>query len=186
MPRARTVSFLRAALVAALVSAGAVVTLPVGPVPVTLQVLAIAVAVLVLSPAEAFLALALYVALGSVGMPVFSGGGAGLGVLVGPTGGFLMGFVVGAPLASLARRMVAHLTGGTIRADVTALLVLLSVTYLAGWAHFAAVSGRSAAEAFGLAVAPFVLVDAAKGAAALLVARAVRAAGLGDRHRTAR
>ncbi|MGB4442117.1 MAG: biotin transporter BioY, partial [Coriobacteriia bacterium] len=81
MARSRTASFLRAALAAALVAAGALISIPLGPVPVTLQVFVLAVVVLVLAPAEASIALGLYVALGAVGAPVFSGGGSGVGVL---------------------------------------------------------------------------------------------------------
>lgn len=178
--RPRMLPFLRSALVAALIAVGALIAIPLGPVPVTLQVLVVAVAALVLSPAEALLALALYLALGAVGMPVFSAGGAGIGVLLGPTGGFLFGFPAGAAAGALARRTLTKSPRGTLVADAAALLLLLAVTYVAGWAWFAVVTGRGAAEAFALAVAPFVVIDAAKCAVALLVARALRASGLAD------
>ncbi|MRS12793.1 MAG: biotin transporter BioY [Actinobacteria bacterium] len=183
MTRSRLLPFVRAALVAALIAASALVTVPIGPVPVTLQVLVIAVAVLVLSPAEAAAAVGLYLLIGAVGMPVFSGGGAGAGVLAGPTGGFLFGFFAGA-LAGAAIRRAIEATGGQRRgllADIVALVVLVLVTYVAGLAQFAAVSGRSIADAFAVAVAPFVVIDLAKAAVAMLVARALRKAGLGDR-----
>lgn len=183
--RSRTRTLLRAALVAALIAVGALIAVPVGPVPVTLQVLVIAIAALVLTPAEALLALALYVAVGAAGAPVFSGGGAGVGVLLGPTGGFIAGFVLGTPAAALLRERIARSSaaGGVSSrrrglADVAALGVLLAVTYLAGWAWFSLSTGRPAGEAFALAVAPFVLVDAVKCAAAVAAARALRAAGL--------
>jgi len=186
MQRSRTASLLRAALVAALIAVSALITIPLGPVPVTLQVLAIAVAALVLSPAEALASVTLYLALGAFGVPVFSGGGAGLGVLVGPTGGFLLGFLVGTPAAALVRRRLAGGSRrdpdrGVVLADSAAVLVLLAITYSAGLVQFAAVTGRSGAEAFALAVAPFVLIDLGKAAIAMVVARGVRSAGLGDR-----
>lgn len=175
--------FLRAGLVAALVAAGALIVVPVGPVPVTLQVLVIAAAVLVLTPLEALLALGAYLAIGAAGAPVFSGGAGGPGVLVGPTGGFLFGFLAGAPLGAFVRRAFARSvgTGRSILADVTGLVVFLLVTYACGWVIFAAVTGRAAGEAFRVAVAPFVLLDIAKCAVASAVARGVRAAGLGAR-----
>ncbi|MDO8849010.1 MAG: biotin transporter BioY [Coriobacteriia bacterium] len=181
MRRTRTRLFLRAALVAALVAAGALIAVPIGPVPVTLQVLVIAVAVLVLTPAEALLALVAYLAVGAMGAPVFSGGTGGVGVLVGPTGGFLLGFLAGAPAGALVRTALA---GAARRprpwlADVLALLTFIVVTYGMGWAYFAVVTGRTAADAFAVAVAPFVVIDLLKCAAAWAVARAVRAAGLG-------
>lgn len=179
MTGSRTSSAIRAAMIAALVGAGALIALPVGPVPITLQTLVVAVAVLVLTPAEALLALGLYVAVGAVGAPVFSGGNGGLAVLLGPTGGFLAGFVAGAPVAALVRRTLASRArpSGRLAADVAALLVLLLATYLLGWMWFSVVTGHDAAVAFMMAVAPFVLVDVAKCAVALPVARALRSAG---------
>ncbi len=185
MTRSRTTKLLRAALVAALVAVGALITVPIGLVPVTLQVLVVAIAALVLSPSEALLALVIYVAIGAAGAPVFSGGGAGVGVLVGPTGGFIVGFALGAPAAALVRSRIQGRPGvGGIPArrrglaTVAALGVLLVVVYLAGWLWFSFSTGRPAAEAFALAVAPFVLIDALKCAAAAMVARALEAAGL--------
>lgn len=188
MTRSRTASFIRAALAAALVAAGALIAIPLGPVPVTLQVFVVAVAALVLAPAEALLALGLYVALGAVGAPVFSGGSSGVGALAGPTGGFILGFVIAAPASALVRTALARRSSGTaasgrwaVLADTLALITLLGIVYTAGWAQFALVTGRAAGDAFALAVAPFVALDAAKCAAAALVARAVRSAGLGAR-----
>ena len=181
MPRPRTVSFLRAALVAALIAVSALITVPIGPVPFTLQVLVVAVAGLVLTPLEALLALGAYLAIGMAGAPVFSGGAGGPGVLVGPTGGFLLGFTAGAPAAALVRRWLAaarHPRRSAL-ADPLALLVFLGVTYAAGWAGFALVTGRTAADAFAVAVVPFLALDAAKCAAAWVIARGVRAAGMG-------
>ncbi len=178
MPRSRTTSLLRAALVAALLGASALVVLPIGPVPVTLQVLVVAVAALVLSPAEALGAGVLYLALGTIGLPVFAGGGAGPGVLLGPTGGFIAGFALGAAAGAAVRRLVARPARSPLVADVPALVILLLVVYGSGWAWFALTTGRSAADAFALAVAPFVLVDAAKAAVALGIARALRGAGV--------
>lgn len=178
MPRSRTTSLLRAALVAALLGASALIVLPIGPVPATLQVLVVAVAVLVLSPAEALGAGALYVALGTIGLPVFAGGGAGPGVLLGPTGGFIAGFALGAGAGAVVRRVMASAKLSPLVADVPALITLLLVVYGSGWAWFALTTGRSAADAFALAVAPFVLVDAAKAAVALGIARALRGAGV--------
>lgn len=174
----RPLTLLRAALVSALIAVGALIAIPIGPVPVTLQVLVVAIAVLVLSPAEAFASVALYLALGAVGAPVFSGGQAGLPILLGPTGGFLWGFLIGAPLGAAVRRSAVRLGRGA--SDVLGLLALLVVAYATGLAQFALVTGHALAEAIALAVAPFVLLDAAKCMVAVAVARGVRAAGAGD------
>jgi biotin transport system substrate-specific component len=182
MSRTRTASFLRAGLVAALIAVGALITVPIGPVPVTLQVLVIAVATLVLTPTEALLAVGAYLAIGTAGAPVFSSGAGGVSMLVSPTGGFLVGFVVGAPVAALVRELLVFAadTRRGVLADVVALVVFLGITYVAGWTGGAFGTGRTAADAFAVAVLPFLAIDALKCAAAWAVARGVRAAGLGS------
>lgn len=111
MTRTRTAVLVRAALVAALIAAGALIAIPIGLVPVTLQVLVLATAALVLTPVEALVALALYVSLGAAGVPVFAGGGGGLGWLLGPTGGFIVGFAAATPLGALARTLLERRGG---------------------------------------------------------------------------
>ncbi len=108
------------ALFAALIGLGALVTIPfVGPVPFTLQPLIVLLAGMVLGPRLAPLSVLVYLLLGLVA-PVYAGGQAGVGVLIGPTGGYLVGFVLGAWVVgvvaqrgapSLARFTVAGLAG---------------------------------------------------------------------------
>lgn len=95
----------RTAMMAAVtaVLAQVAIPLPGNPVPVTLQVLGVLLAGLVLPPAQALQSVAIYVALGAVGLPVFAAGRAGLHVLVGPTGGYLWGFIVGAYVTARLR-----------------------------------------------------------------------------------
>ena len=106
MSLSRTRTMVTAALIASLIAVGAFVCLPVGAVPVTLQTLAVVLAAILLSPGGAFAATGVYVLLGVVGVPVFSGGRAGLAVLVGPTGGFILGFVAGATLGAVVRKVL--------------------------------------------------------------------------------
>lgn len=100
---ARSVSFV--GLTIAIMAVSAWVTVPLGPVPFTLQMFAIVFAVAVLKPREAIAAMAGYLILGAVGLPVFSGMRGGLGILAGPTGGFFVGLVFrcGCSRAAIAR-----------------------------------------------------------------------------------
>lgn len=82
-----------AALIAALTLIG---SFQVGNLPITLQTLGVLLAGALLGPRKGPLAVLLYVAVGSVGVPVFAGATGGVGVLFGPTGGFLFGFVLAA------------------------------------------------------------------------------------------
>lgn len=180
MRHSRTVGLVRAALAAALIAVSALVTVPIGPVPVTLQILAVAVTALLLPPSEAFAALLVYVGLGAIGIPVFAGWSGGVGVLLGPTGGFLLGFVIGAPLGSFVRgRLGSKSRGHELAADIAGVVVMIAVSYVLGLLRFTSVTGMAAAEGIGVAIAPFVIPDAIKAAVAIVVARAVRRAGAG-------
>ena len=124
-----------AALFTALIAVGGLVALPFGPVPFTLQVFFVLLAGLVLGPRLGALACALYLLLGLVA-PVYAGGTSGLGVLFGPTGGYLFGFV----LAPLVAGLLAGRAGRRFRlllAAVAALVPIyaLGATWLAWQLH---------------------------------------------------
>ncbi len=80
-------------LLAALIAVGSYIHFPLGPVPISLQVCFVLLAGFVLGPLWGFCAVALYVLAGLAGLPVFSGGTSGIGHILGPTGGYLLGFL---------------------------------------------------------------------------------------------
>lgn len=87
------------AVFAALVAGSALIAaIPVGGlgVPITLQTLAVMLTGLVLGPGRAFAAVGLYVLLGLAGLPIFSGGRSGLGILAGPSAGYIIAFPIAA------------------------------------------------------------------------------------------
>ncbi len=86
-------------LLAALIAVGGYIHFPLGPVPISLQVCFVLLAGFVLGPLWGFSAVALYVLAGLAGLPVFSGGTSGIGHILGPTGGYLLGFLA-VPLIS--------------------------------------------------------------------------------------
>lgn len=77
-------------------AAGAYLAIPLPPVPITLQTFVLFMAGALLGGRLGALSQVVYILLGVMGLPVFAGGKAGLGVLFGPTGGYLLGFVAGA------------------------------------------------------------------------------------------
>ncbi len=165
------------ALVAALLCAAAWIMIPVGAVPVTLQVFIVLLAGLVLTPKRAALAVIVYLVLGTAGVPVFAGAQGGLGILLGPTGGYLVGFAVAAPVVASVRRGIASRHGASI-GDAAGVVCGVIIIYVFGWAQLAASTGMGLAPAFVAGVAPFVALDAAKGVAAVGVAAALRRAGV--------
>lgn len=97
--QSRSIDLVLIALFAALIVVLALVPpipVPVMAVPVTLQTLGVMLAGLILGPRRGALAVLLYVSLALIGLPVLPGGRAGLAVLMGPTGGFLLGMIPGA------------------------------------------------------------------------------------------
>lgn len=165
---------------ALLTALGALVQIPIGPVPITLQVLFVLLSGLVLGSRLGALSQVEYLAIGFAGAPVFAQGKSGLIALPGPTGGYLMGFVVGAFVAGLIAESVSH--PGRVRFFIAGLLGTAAIyfsgaTWLATW--FAVGNGTNwiaeMGSAFTFGVLPFVLVDGGKA----IVASGVALSGRG-------
>jgi biotin transport system substrate-specific component len=166
----------RAALFAALVGAFAYVSFPnpLSPAPVTLQVLGVFLAGIFLGPVWGGASLVVYLAAGAVGAPVFQGGSAGVGALLGATAGYLWSY----PLAAAVVGAVVH--GGFTLSDpreaglvrlVGAMVLGTVVVYATGIAGFVVVLGMGVGEAFFTGAAAFVPVEAFKIAAAVGIVR---------------
>ena len=153
---------------AALLSVTAPLTIPAGPIPITLAVFFLFLCGGLLGPVDGLIALAVYVALGAVGVPVFSGFQGGYSVLIGPTGGFLFGYFPLVLLSGLGRN----------RPRLRPLFFLcgLFACYLFGAAWFGLVTGNHPLAVLKLAVLPFLLPDAGKLVAACLTIPPLRAA----------
>ena len=168
------------------------VTVPIGPVPLSLSPLAIFFTLFALKPRDAFIAICGYVALGAIGLPVFTGFRGGIGALFGPTGGFIMGFVVGAcivlPLSHLLSKRAAFASdqratflGGQVKRGFLLRSFIVGVCfgaiyYVFGWLWLMWVGQLTAEAAFVAAVAPFVVPDLLKMLLAVFLAQAVGAA----------
>ncbi|MDR0514961.1 MAG: biotin transporter BioY [Coriobacteriaceae bacterium] len=196
--RAQTVAF--CGLTVALMVVSAWFTIPIGIVPVTLQVFVMVFALLFLSPGRAIASIGAYLLLGACGLPVFSGMRGGFGVLLGPTGGFLFGYLLGglAALAVLAafdaivrsRGLLvasqAKASGNSLAREAkmpaglrlvrngAAAATFLLVIYVCGWFQLMLVAGMTPGAAFLAGVAPFVVIDVIKALAAITLASAVK------------
>lgn len=142
-------------------------------VPVTLQVLVVLLAGGLLGPVWGAASMAVYVLLGAVGLPVFAGGTSGLGILVGPTGGYLFSY----PLAAFVVGLLAptHRAPHLVRTGL-GMFVGLLVIYLggAGWAIL--LGGKAFAAVLQGWVLPFIPFDLLKLAVAAPLATAVNRA----------
>lgn len=145
-------------------------TLPVGPIPLSLTTAVLMLMALLLGAGRAALCCGVYLLTGLAGLPVFSGFQGGLGALVGPTGGFLLGYL---PLTAVCGLVCER----TVR-RVPQLLAMLAGTallYLTGTAWYCWQSGASAPSALTVCVLPFLPGDAVKIAAVLIGGNAVKA-----------
>jgi biotin transport system substrate-specific component len=159
---------------AALVALGAFVSVPVGAVPFTLQVLFVLLAGMVLGPRLGALSVVVYLALGLFA-PVYAGGTSGIGVLFGPTGGFLWGFVLAALLTGVVASLRPRGLGVLIVAGIAGIVPIyaLGAIWLALQAHI------TLAAALTVGVVPFVWADVLKAIGAGLIARSLVSLPLG-------
>ena len=143
----------------ALIAISAQISVPMIPVPMTLQTLAVLLVGLTFGSRLGAIALIAYLAEGAMGLPVFAGGKFGIATLMGPTGGYLFGFVAAAFLTGwLAER-------GWDRSVLrTALAMAIGnvVIYLPGLIQLQLVTGAEWAKVWTWGAGPFLIGDAVK------------------------
>ena len=174
-----------ASMLAALTAIGAFITIPLpfSPIPITLQVLFVLLAGLLLGSRWAATSMGVYVLLGIIGLPVFSGGTAGIGVLLGPTGGYLVGFVVGAYVIGIIAEQGKDYSDqnnasccnhiNTIR-PIVASLSGLAVIFLFGTIWLAIAADLSISQAVAVGLLPFIPGGIIKVVAAVVIAKKLK------------
>jgi len=155
-------------LFAVLVALGGQIRVPIpgSPVPLTLQVVFVLLAGALLTPAAAATSMVLFVGAGILGAPIFSGGGAGVAYLAGPTGGYLAGFVAGAAVCALVLGGRRDSFGRTCLAMAAGVITI----HLCGVAHLMLYLGGDFMAAIRAGALPFLPMDILKvGVAASVV-----------------
>jgi biotin transport system substrate-specific component len=154
------------------------IPIPFSPVPITGQTFAVLAAGVLLGRNFGGFSMASYVALGAAGIPWFNGGGAGLSVLAGPTGGYMLGFIA-------AAMIIGHVFDKYVaaRGFLPTLGIMLSVNFLVihglglAWLgiYLTAIKGAAVSlpALFAMGTAPFIVGDIAKAAAAAMMAKTV-------------
>ena len=160
------------ALMATLMAVCAWITVPLGPVPFTLQTFGVFLALCLLGGRDGTVAVVVYLLLGAFGVPGFSGFSGGMGTLLGPAGGYLVGFIA----AALVFWLVTKHFGTAPVPTVIGMVLGLAVCYLFGTLWFVAVAASrpSFLAALGLCVVPYILPDAAKIALAYFLEKSLR------------
>ena len=147
------------ALMTAVLCILAPISIPVfiSPVPISLGVLAVYLTAYVLSPLDATISVIIFILLGTFGLPVFSGYSGGLSKLVGPTGGYIIGFLFTVYISSL----FIHMKKGIIF-DVIGMITGLALCYILGTIWFSYQQGKGFIASLLLCVVPFLIGDAIK------------------------
>lgn len=143
------------------------INIPVA-IPFTMQTFAVFLTVALLGTKRALAAIGAYILLGAVGVPVFAGFSSGVGVILGPTGGYLLGFLPAAAVAGIIMKQ-----GGKLR-RMLGMCAGLAICYAVGTAWFMLVYARNSGgiglgAALSMCVLPFVLPDIVKLTLATLI-----------------
>ena len=145
-------------LFVAVMAVSAQIAVPVGVIPFTLQTMAVLVAVALLGCKKGVASVAVYILLGVVGLPVFAGFKGGAGVLAGPTGGYIAGFL----LVGLVVGLAVDKFGRKISVLMLSMFVGLLLCYAFGTLWFAFSTGTDFISALMLCVVPYVVTDILK------------------------
>lgn len=154
------------ALFAALTAVLSQFSIPIGPVPINLATFSVVLAGTVLGAQYGAISQSVYVLLGAVGLPVFAGFKGGIHAIVGPTGGYILGYIAAAWLAGFIGKRI----GVKIIGLILSMAAGIAVCYLLGTAWFMAVTHTGLWASLSLCVFPFLIGDAAKIAVAAAIA----------------
>ncbi len=158
------------ALFVALISIGAFIAIPIGPVPIVLQNMFVLLAALLLGPVWGLACVGIYLLIGLAGLPVFSAGRSGIGQLFGPTGGYLLGYLP----AVFVTAGISKAFGKKLPGDIVAMIVGSLIVYAAGVPWLKVVTYMPFEKALTVGMYPFIPGDIIKIIAAAFIAKAIR------------
>ena len=161
------VKWMQCALLAALTGVFTWLSIPIDPVPINLATLAVFLAGGLLGAKYGAISQIIYLLLGVAGIPVFSKMRSGAGVLLGPTGGYIVGYIVAAWLVGL----LAQRFGRKLKVLVPAMVAGAVCYYLLGTLWYIYSTGSGVLPALMMCVLPFLPGDAAKVAVAATLVR---------------
>ena len=168
----RTTMLILSAVFAALVAVCSQIQIPVAPVPINLATFAIFMTAGLLGYRHGTLSLIVYVLLGSVGAPVFAGFSGGFGVIAGPTGGYIAGYIL---TAFITGYIIEKKTTGFEKPSYPVLILSmvlgLAACYLLGTIWFIHITGWSLVKALVSCVLIFLPGDALKIALSTILLR---------------
>ena len=135
-----------------------ILPVPISPVVLSFQTVAVGLTALILSPGQCAWAMILYLVMGTLGLPVFSGGSSGVGKLLGPTGGFYFGFLLSAIVISLLKGKKPSF----LRYTAVSVAIGIPLQHLCAIIMMCIHNGGDIRAAFVSVSAPFIIGDIIK------------------------
>ncbi|WP_321508735.1 biotin transporter BioY [uncultured Methanoregula sp.] len=164
LQKSRVIAY--SAVFVGLITMGSWISIPCFPVPFTLQTLFILLSGAVMKR-YAIIPVSIYIGMGLLGLPVFHNGMAGLGIILGPTGGYLIGFLFAALITGFAYENPSRYF------RIGGLAAATAVIYAGGISWLMYSLGCSFLVAFSTGVLPFIIGDAIKASVAYLIAERI-------------
>lgn len=167
-----TKRMIRIALMAAVICifAPLSIPIPVSPVPISLTNLVLLVTVAIFPWKDVCTSYLIYLLLGVVGLPVFSGFSGGIGALLGPTGGYLIGFIF---ISIIPGLFIDHFPGKRLF-TVIGMIIAMIITYTFGTAWLAIQMKMTFFAALAIGVIPYIIGDIVKIIIAIAIGPSVK------------
>lgn len=173
MLRERSVTGVWVGLIVALISISAFVRIPMYPLPLTMQMFVVFLIPLVFGARVSFYGVALYIVLGLVGLPIFSGGG-GLGYVLKPSFGYLIGYLAAMIPAGLIAERINNFKGFFL-AGLVSIIIIYFFGILGLYLNINYIQGKEIllSTAFKAGVISFIIPDLIKLAGAIVISPAL-------------
>ena len=170
--RFKTIDLAYIGIFAALIAVCSWISIPLPTVPITLQTMGVCITAGLLGTKRGTLTVIVYILLGLIGVPVFSGFSSGIGVLAGATGGYIIGFI----FTALIDCVMLKLLGKKVWVYILSMIIGIAVCYAFGTAWFMIYNNSrgdavSLVMALGWCVTPFIIPDLVKIAVAAVLCR---------------
>lgn len=165
-------TMVQAALLATITSVLAQIAIPLpGGIPFTLQVFGVFLSILLLGK-KAFWGMLTYLLLGVIGLPVFAQAQGGIGIILGPRGGYITGFVI----SGLVGGYVVEHAKFSLKGKILGTLISLVIIYFTGTIQLAFTTKLSISEALTVGTLPFISLDILKGVMAIVLSKYIHKA----------
>lgn len=171
MKKNTSVKIVLCGIFAAFTAICALISIPFGPIPINLAHVAIFISAWILGPVWGAVSQIIYMLLGTIGLPVFSGFSAGVGHILGPTGGFIIAYPIVAYIAGIIFN-IKKIKG--VKSIILGLLAGWFIEYFIGTLYYCVVTEVTLWAAVVVCVIPFILGDICKSVAIALICKKIK------------